>query len=128
MVELSNFGLTGAIDYHMNFRDDWTWSLKELSDIVDQYYFTTSEENTILHLACICDNELQVRFCTEVVHIDPNHFNVLVKNALHLAVQAGGISTVRYLIEENFSEMSIVQDGMYSPLHLAALYGHLELD
>ena len=48
------------------------------------------------------------------------------KEKLHLmlAVQAGHSSIVHHLINK---EIPIIRDGIYSPLHLAALYGHFDL-
>ena len=63
-------------------------------------------------------------FCIEVLKMDPNDINIQGKTALDIAVQAGHSSIVHHLVKK---EILIVQVGVYSPLHLAALYGHFEL-
>ena len=123
--EFEQFGLTGAIGYNDKFKNNIKWLMKDLIRIFDQYDSTTSDENTILHLACIQDSIQQVTFCTEVMQMNPNNFNIQGKNTLHLAVQAGHSSLVCYLIEN--IDIILTEEDVYSPLHFAALYGHFEL-
>ena len=122
---VKQFGLTGTIGYNVKYRNKRIWTLKDLSKVFDQYDSTNSDENTILHLACIEDNIQRVIFCTEVMQMDPNDINIQGKNALHLAVQLGHSSVVHYLVQN--TDIPLTEEDIYSPLHFAALYGHFEL-
>ena len=102
-------------------------SLVDINEISSQFKHSTPDENSTLHLASIGGNISQVRYCLEVLKYDPNSFNQQGKNALHLAVQAGHDNITHYLAQNEVSLACGVENGLYTPLHLAALNGHFKL-
>ena len=99
----------------------------DINEISSQFKHSTPDENNTLHLASMGGNISQVRYCLEVLKYDPNSFNQQGKNALHLAVQAGHDNITHYLAQTEVSLACEVENGRYTPLHLAALNGHHEL-
>ncbi len=75
-----------------------------------------------IHSAVFNGEITKVRFLIEVLHFDLRFYNLL-----HTAAACGDLNMVRYFIEDRKINAATESTNKETPLHLAALNGHLHI-
>jgi ankyrin repeat protein len=85
----------------------------------------TVNGNTVLHTAAYYGRLAIVRYCCEVLKLDPHQFNYQGKSTLRFAIEGNSINTVLYLISVWNVSVFLPDDRSVTPIAYAASYKQL---